>query len=223
MRHKQWWIVVPVVALALWTTQASSHAQAPGVVIRGDIFANQKVGGVTFAGPSVVTAKNTANISGSPTLLTNYTPSSSQDFTNIQSTIQASVSQLEKQRGRQLLPGQPLPVTIGGVGATYNLNPSVPLFGIDDPLNINNVVNDVFHPEGSLWTHTGDMTINALTFRNRGAIVVHGNVTINGNLNYNSSTQQDSFGLIVFGNLTFTPTAQNVVGAYFATGTITVN
>lgn len=93
---------------------------------------------------------------------------------------------------------------------------------------------DPFPPEGRVWRVDGDLTLRDIVFQGRGTVIVNGNLTIEGNATYDPvSTANSSVGFIVItgasgsgGNITFKPGTsgiQKIVGAYLATGTVSLN
>ncbi|MBI3260999.1 hypothetical protein HYZ64_01340 [Candidatus Berkelbacteria bacterium] len=93
---------------------------------------------------------------------------------------------------------------------------------------------DSFPPEGRVWRVDGDLALKDIVFQGRGTVIVNGNLTIEGNATYDPvSAVNSSVGFIVItgqtgsgGNIIFKPSGtgvQKIVGAYLATGTVSLN
>ena len=92
---------------------------------------------------------------------------------------------------------------------------------------------DPFPPEGRVWRVDGDLTLKDIVLQGRGTVIVNGNLTIEGNATYDPvQAANSSVGFIVItgssggGNITFKPGSsgtQKIVGAYLATGTVSLN
>lgn len=101
------------------------------------------------------------------------------------------------------------------------------------PTNPQGTNPDPFPPEGRVWRVDGDLTLKDIVFQGRGTVIVNGNLTIEGNATYDPvSAANSSVGFIVItpasggGNITFKPSGtgvQKIVGAYLATGTVSLN
>ncbi|MFY9484149.1 MAG: hypothetical protein WAP74_00790 [Patescibacteria group bacterium] len=92
---------------------------------------------------------------------------------------------------------------------------------------------DPFPPEGRVWRVDGDLTLKDIIFQGRGTVIVNGNLTIEGSATYDPvQAANSSVGFIAItgssggGNITFKPGGsgtQKIVGAYLATGTVSLN
>lgn len=102
------------------------------------------------------------------------------------------------------------------------------------PTNPQGTNPDSFPPEGRVWRVDGDLTLRDIVFQGRGTVIVNGNLTIEGNATYDPvSVANSSVGFIVIagpagsgGNIIFKPSGagiQKIVGAYLATGTVSLN
>lgn len=77
-------------------------------------------------------------------------------------------------------------------------------------------INPRNKPEGQVWKHDGDLIIDDTAVSGKGTIIVEGNMNINGNIRYESTSQRNSVGFIVNGKITINSNVENLVGAYYA-------
>lgn len=183
-----------------------------GIQVRGDVL-GRTVTGLTLLDPkSIVAAEELANLFGERIELAGYSLTSSQSWTGFVTQMQKIIDGLIKERSR--------PLATSTVSQFMNLNPLAEA----EP---SNATNNPGRPEGTVWVHHGNLTLDAASFANRGTIVViGGDVTIQGNLEYVSNSRNNSLGVIVLaengvgGNVTVTDGATQLVGAYYLTGTM---
>jgi len=190
------------------TATSSLTVRVISVSVKGDVYSPGDISGIKFDPLSVISAGGTINIVGSNYTLPKYSLTDSAGWLLIQSRMAKNVNRLKSESAIKL------------PGLNRVENKIWYLNAVSDPLaNPGNFVDT--NPDGKTWVISGDLTLNNVSFKGVGTIIVDGNVTIEGNISYIDNTS--SLGIIsLLGNLNIKPAVYNVIGAYYIGGQITI-
>jgi len=174
----------------------------------GDVFSGKDLsdpsGKIRFDTKSVLSAKGTIDVPGSPPELRWKIPSYDTVMWGInQQKVNAMIDKIKQS------------ATTAAIGSSYEGNWVLDNDGTNPGTPLGS--GGTNYPDGKVWIKRGDLTLGNVTFSGRGTIIVDGNLTINGSSGY---LHDNDFVGIIANNITITNNVNALVGAYYSNGNI---
>ncbi|MFA4979935.1 MAG: hypothetical protein WC589_20645 [Sphingobacterium sp.] len=199
MTHWSSWFYLKVIA-----------SLASNISVTGDIYSGLNIGNLSIGAKSVLAAQTITPVDSS-----SYWKISPYTYTLLglmQDKMNNNIKRLKSEDAK----------TYSGynISGYFNLNP---IHGSPTDLDF------ASRPEGQVWVHSGDLTIDATgaTFFGKGTIIVdNGNIYINGDIKYGADSTGNnptSLGIIANGgNIVIANGVSQVQGAFYTSGSINI-